>query len=233
MRYQVCIHNILLRGWDESACNTYFLSQCPILHLPLRFLGGRPGERVLGVVNKSSLVCFHTPWGKKTSPPHLQNWPCLSWNSSELLEVPTWPCTLTLPCLDLCQTWTSGTWKGRPIQWERTPGFKVKAKRERRPRWLRQKGGFRDGYHVRASFHWYMGTLLTPAVKILLVRSWDTLAISRAASNYSSSQSFISARPAYSSHSHAHGPFTILHSALAFSRWECPILKFDSTLPPP
>lgn len=57
-----------------------------------------------------------------------------------------------LPCLDLCQTWTNASRKGSPVQWKWILGFQVKAKRERKPRWLRGKGGFRDGSHVRGSF---------------------------------------------------------------------------------
>lgn len=58
------------------------------------------------------------------------------------------------------------------IQWKRILGFQVKAKRERRPRWLRGKGGFRDGYHVIGSFPWCIVTLLSPMVKALCTTYW-------------------------------------------------------------
>lgn len=75
-----------------------------------------------------------------------------------------------LPCRDLCQTQTNGVWRHRPGPWERTLGFKVKAERERRPRWPEWNVDSRDCYHFRARLSWGIVSLLPQRSRPSLVQ---------------------------------------------------------------
>ena len=117
---------------------------------------GREDPLEKEMATHSSILAWRIPWTEE--PGRLQ-----SMGSQRVGH--DWAISLRgldtrLPCLNLCHTWTTGAKKGRPSQQEQTLGFKVKAERERRPRWLEGESGFRDGYHVRASLSWCMVIIL-------------------------------------------------------------------------
>lgn len=151
----------------ESWCNTYHSNKFSILYPFLEFVGWGPSEWVPGIVNRRSLSVFtvhiegisiHSEARRLhhsisyTGPVQVG----IVMRFKEFLR----GLDTHLPCLDLCHTCTTGARKGRPVQQEQTLGFKVKAERERRPRWLEGESGFVDGYHVRASFSWCMVIIL-------------------------------------------------------------------------